>query len=144
MSGLLLSFTGCSVFMVVAVLSYYMYCLDKKRISDPCYKSKVEANRNMKKQQEAIKLKHRMLIFPKSNDMKDIKRFVFQEIDKAEECMLRENYDKAVEHFANGLSLIEDNGKLLNNLGETLPSKMFGEIEKQIQEIKKMLPIINS
>lgn len=57
-------------------------------------------------------------------------------------CMKNKNYDKAVEHFANGLSLVEKNNELLNRLSKNLPQKMYGEVLRQIVEIQTMLPEI--
>lgn len=56
--------------------------------------------------------------------------------------MENENYDKAIEHFANGLSLIDSNYIFLNILSKKLPVKIFMKIKDQTEEIKTMLPEI--
>lgn len=50
-----------------------------------------------------------------------------------------EDYDKAVKHFANGLSLIDFNEKLISTVQKNVPQKICGRIKKQIQEIQTML-----
>lgn len=57
--------------------------------------------------------------------------------------MKHENYDKAVEHFANSLSLIDSNCKLLNILGKKVSLNMYRKIQKQMEKIKILLPEIN-
>lgn len=56
--------------------------------------------------------------------------------------MENENYNKAIEHFANGLSLIDSNCDFLIILKKKLPIKMFTKIKEQTEEIKIMLPKI--
>lgn len=56
--------------------------------------------------------------------------------------MENKNYDKAVEHFANGLSLINPNNKLLNKLSKKIPMDVCKKIQIQIQEIQTLLPKI--
>lgn len=53
--------------------------------------------------------------------------------------MVQKNYDKATEHFANGLSLIDYNCKLIYSLRKKVPLKMYKEIKIQIEEIQNML-----
>lgn len=53
--------------------------------------------------------------------------------------MVHENYEKATEHFANGLSLIDNNYKLVNSIRKSVPLKVFRQIKEQIQEIQNML-----
>lgn len=60
--------------------AYILYYFDKKRISDPCYKFKIEKKRNEMKLKKIDKLKYRLMAFPISNSMKDIKNFVNQEV----------------------------------------------------------------
>lgn len=54
--------------------------------------------------------------------------------------MMNRNYKKATEHFANGLSLIDYNYKLVNTLYKNVPLKMYREIKNQMQKIQTMLP----
>lgn len=56
--------------------------------------------------------------------------------------MMQRNYDKATEHFANGLSLIDYNNKLVNILYKNVPQKMHTEIKNQMQKIRKILPLM--
>lgn len=53
--------------------------------------------------------------------------------------MIHKNYDKAAKHFANGLSLIDYNCKLINSLRKNVPLNMYKQIKLQIQEIQNML-----
>jgi len=53
--------------------------------------------------------------------------------------MIHKNYNKATEHFANGLSLIDYNYKLVNTLYENVPMQMYREIKNQMQKIQNML-----
>lgn len=53
---------------------------------------------------------------------------------------MNRNYKKATEHFANGLSLIDYNYKLVNILYKNVPLKMDREIKNQMQKIQTMLP----
>lgn len=71
----LIIITGLSIF------GYILYHMDQKRITDPYYKQKVQKIRNQIKFKEKEKLKHRLLIFPASNNMKHIKNFVVQEVN---------------------------------------------------------------
>lgn len=62
------------------------------------------------------------------------------QIKKGEEYMGHRNYKKATEHFANGLSLIDYDYKLVNILYKNVPLKMYREIKNQMQKIQIMLP----
>lgn len=54
--------------------------------------------------------------------------------------MLQKNYEKAIEHFANGLSMMDDNYELINTLQKNMPKKIYEQILKEINKIKIMLP----
>lgn len=55
--------------------------------------------------------------------------------------MLHENYNEAIEHFANGLSLVVDNDyKLVNFFNKKLPKDMFIQMLTQIKELQNVLP----
>lgn len=54
--------------------------------------------------------------------------------------MVEENYEEAVKHFSNGLSLIDHDYKLLNRLLGKVPLKVYKQIKIQIQDIHAMLP----
>lgn len=56
--------------------------------------------------------------------------------------MIHENYNKAAEHFANGLSMIDNNSELLNMLSRNVPLKVYEEVRRQMQDIQTMLPEI--
>lgn len=56
--------------------------------------------------------------------------------------MVQNNCTKAVEHFANGLSLIDHDHKLINNLSKNVTQEMCIEIKNQMQKIQTMLPKI--
>jgi len=56
--------------------------------------------------------------------------------------MVQNNFTKAVEHFANGLSLIDHDHKLINNLSKNVTQEMCIEIKNQVQKIQTMLPKI--
>lgn len=56
--------------------------------------------------------------------------------------MMHRNYNKATEHFANGLSLIDYNYKLVSILYKNVPPKMYREIKNQMLKIQTMLPKI--
>lgn len=53
-------------------------------------------------------------------------------------------YEAAVEHFANGLSLVEDYGVLFRSLKDNFPPDMYTEIEIQMEEIREMLPTMRN
>lgn len=53
--------------------------------------------------------------------------------------MVQNNYTKAVEHFANGLSMIDRDHKLINNLSKNVTQEMCIEIKNQVQKIQTML-----
>jgi hypothetical protein len=54
--------------------------------------------------------------------------------------MLYKNCTKAIEHFANGLSLIDYDHKLINILYKNVTPKIYKEIKNQMQKIQTMLP----
>lgn len=70
---------GLTGFLVVG--SYILYYLNKKKIPDPCYKLKVKNKEKRFIQREANELKHRLMAFPTSNNVKYIKIFVTQEVN---------------------------------------------------------------
>lgn len=81
MFGALIKLTGSAI--VVAAMSYMVYNfkrLDNERISDLDYEYNVEQIRREIKRQKKEKLKHRLLKFPKSSDIEDIKHFVLEEV----------------------------------------------------------------
>lgn len=53
--------------------------------------------------------------------------------------MVHENYDKAIEHFENGFSLVDDDYELANTFREKLPLHMFDKMLTEIKELKKLL-----
>lgn len=63
-----------------SILGFILCHMDQKRISDPYYKQKVQKIRDENKFKFKEKLKHRLLIFPASNNKKHIKNFVIQEV----------------------------------------------------------------
>jgi len=70
---------GLTGFLVVG--SYILFYLDKKRISDPCYKLQVKNKENRSIRREENELKHRLMAFPTSNNIEYIKIFVTQEVN---------------------------------------------------------------
>lgn len=66
----------------LSVLGFTFHYLNKKRISDPCYMLMLEKEQDEIKQIKTEKLKHRLLRFPVSDDVKDIEKFITQEVRK--------------------------------------------------------------
>lgn len=58
-----------------------LYYLDKKRISDPCYKLQMKKKQYNIKLRKRNELKHQIIVFPISNNITDIKNFVIQEVN---------------------------------------------------------------
>jgi len=67
-------------FLILGTLGYILYSLDRKRISDPHYKFKVQKERKKMKLKKEEKLKYQLLAFPASNNIIDIKNFVIREV----------------------------------------------------------------
>lgn len=69
-------------FVVAAfsTVAYIIYYLDKVRTLDPSYKYKLIKKHDDIKQNKLKQLKHRLMAFPVSNNMKDIKKFVILEV----------------------------------------------------------------
>lgn len=67
-----------SLTIIVGGILYYM---DKKRISDPCYKIIINRKQDKIKQKEAEKFKYRLLVFPISRNITYIKNFVHREVN---------------------------------------------------------------
>ncbi|XP_050060652.1 uncharacterized protein LOC126551437 [Aphis gossypii] len=125
--------TGLTVFVII------LYDFDRKRRLDQCYNYKVQKKRAEIKLKETDEFRYRLMAFPISNKIKYIKKFVIREIQKGEEYMVQNNYTKAVEHFANGLSMIDRDHKLINNLSKNVTQEMCIEIKNQVQKIQTML-----
>jgi len=64
----------------ISILGYFLYYSDKKRRLHQCYKYEVDQKQAEIKQKEIEEFKYRLLIFPASNKIKYIKKFVIREV----------------------------------------------------------------
>jgi len=54
--------------------------------------------------------------------------------------MVHKNYDQAVIHLSNGLSLTNNSHSLMNIIQKNVPPKIYTQIIEKIQDIQIMLP----
>lgn len=70
----------CFVVVGFSIVVYVLNYLDKIRILDPSYKYKLVKKQNKIKLRKSEELKHRLMAFPVSNNMEDIRKFVILEV----------------------------------------------------------------
>lgn len=110
--------TFCGIIVLAACIYF-----DFKRHQDPHFKKKLKKRRSTLKKvtEKAIKTK-------KSIDLDDSRKkqvIILNEIQVAEDMMVKNEPEEAVHHFAKAISLCSDPDAIIESLEESLPSFVY-------------------
>lgn len=124
-----LSLRNIGIACGVGFLGYCVY-FDHKRRSDPAYKEKVKARRELERLQreseEEIEL-------PPANDQKALEKFFVSEVEKGEELIQAGDYDRAVKHLSYAVVLCPQPQQLLAYMKESLPAPAYLKLVKYLE-----------
>lgn len=124
----------------IAGLCFVGYCFyfDRKRRSDPNFKSNLRKKRLMAKEQEQAARASKSA-FPDFTDQQAVQRFFLQEVQMGESYLEQGDVEKGVEHLANAVVVCGQPTELLNVLQRTLPERVFELLIKKLPELGKNL-----
>lgn len=124
----------------IAGLCFVGYCFyfDRKRRSDPNFKSNLRKKRLMAKEKEQA-ARAAKSTFPDFTDQQAVQRFFLQEVQMGESYLEQGDVEKGVEHLANAVVVCGQPTELLNVLQRTLPERVFELLIKKLPELGKNL-----
>lgn len=124
----------------IAGLCFVGYCIyfDRKRRSDPNFKSNLRKKRLMAKEHEQA-ARAAKSAFPDFTDQQAVQRFFLQEVQMGESYLEQGDVEKGVEHLANAVVVCGQPTELLNVLQRTLPERVFELLIKKLPELGKNL-----
>lgn len=124
----------------IAGLCFVGYCFyfDRKRRSDPHFKSNLRKKRLMAKEHE-LQARAAKSAFPDFTDQQAVQRFFLQEVQMGETYLEHGDAVRGVEHLANAVVVCGQPTELLNVLQRTLPDPVFEMLIKKLPELGKNL-----
>lgn len=124
----------------IAGLCFVGYCIyfDRKRRSDPHFKSNLRKKRLMAKEHE-LAARAAKSAFPDFTDQQAVQRFFLQEVQMGESYLEQGDAARGVEHLANAVVVCGQPTELLNVLQRTLPDPVFDMLIKKLPELGKNL-----
>ncbi|XP_051503963.1 mitochondrial import receptor subunit TOM20 homolog [Myxocyprinus asiaticus] len=96
------------------IIGYCIY-FDRKRRSDPNFKTRL---RERRRPQKAAQL-------PDLKDAEAVQKFFLDEIQLGEELLAQGDYEKGVDHLTNAIAICDQPQQLLQVLQQTLPPPVF-------------------
>jgi len=124
----------------IAGLCFVGYCIyfDRKRRSDPHFKSNLRKKRLLAKEHE-LAARAAKSAFPDFTDQQAVQRFFLQEVQMGESYLEQGDAVRGVEHLANAVVVCGQPTELLNVLQRTLPDPVFEMLIKKLPELGKNL-----
>ncbi|XP_025193731.1 mitochondrial import receptor subunit TOM20 homolog [Melanaphis sacchari] len=124
----------------IAGLCFVGYCIyfDRKRRSDPNFKSNLRKKRLLAKEHE-LAARAAKSAFPDFTDQQAVQRFFLQEVQMGESYLEQGDAVRGVEHLANAVVVCGQPTELLNVLQRTLPDPVFEMLIKKLPELGKNL-----
>ncbi|NXX82228.1 TOM20 protein, partial [Urocolius indicus] len=100
------------------------YCIyfDRKRRSDPNFKSRL---RERERKQKLAKERAGLSKLPDLKDAEAVQKFFLEEIQLGEELLAQGEYEKCVDHLTNAIAVCGQPQQLLQVLQQTLPPPVF-------------------
>nr|BAH71090.1 ACYPI001160 [Acyrthosiphon pisum] len=120
----------------IAGLCFVGYCFyfDRKRRSDPNFKSNLRKKRLLAKEHE-LAARAAKSAFPDFTDQQAVQRFFLQEVQMGESYLEQGDAARGVEHLANAVVVCGQPTELLNVLQRTLPDPVFDMLIKKLPGI---------
>ncbi|XP_064602992.1 mitochondrial import receptor subunit TOM20 homolog [Liolophura sinensis] len=108
-----------------AGICFIGYCIyfDKKRRSDPLFKTRLRERRKRAKEHKPSKSSSTE--FPNLSDPQAMQRFFLQEVQLGEELLAGGEIEDGVEHLANAVAVCGQPQQLLQVLQQTLAPQIF-------------------
>lgn len=119
-----------------ALLLGYCIYFDRKRRSDPNFRSKLRERRKKQKldQERAGQLK-----LPDLKDAEAVQKFFLEEIQLGEELLAQGEFEVCVEHLSNAISVCGQPQQLLQVLQQTLPPPVFQMLLAQLPTVSQRI-----
>lgn len=119
-----------------ALLLGYCIYFDRKRRSDPNFRSKLRERRKKQKldQERAGQLK-----LPDLKDAEAVQKFFLEEIQLGEELLAQGDFEACVEHLSNAISVCGQPQQLLQVLQQTLPPPVFQMLLAQLPTVSQRI-----
>ncbi|KAI2658129.1 hypothetical protein H4Q32_009612 [Labeo rohita] len=118
-----------------AVFIGYCIYFDRKRRSDPNFKTRLR-ERRMK--QRAAQNKSGLAQLPDLKDAAAVQKFFLDEIQLGEELLAQGDYEKGVDHLTNAIAVCGQPQQLLQVLQQTLPPPVFQMLLTKLPTISQV------
>lgn len=117
-----------------AGLFFIGYCVyfDRKRRSDPNFKTKLREKRKLAKQQ---KMRCETTKLPDLTNPEAMQKFFLSEVQKGEELLAEGNIEQGVEHLSNAVAVCGQPQQLLSVLQQTLPPQVFSMLVQKLPSV---------
>ncbi|TRY92575.1 hypothetical protein DNTS_029575, partial [Danionella cerebrum] len=117
---------------------FIAYCVyfDRKRRSDPNFKSKL---RERRKKQKAAQDNAGHAQLPDLKDAAAVQKFFLDEIQLGEELLAQGDYDQGVDHLSNALAVCGQPQQLLQVLQQTLPAPVFQMLLAKLPSVSQRI-----
>ncbi|GAA6100750.1 mitochondrial import receptor subunit TOM20 homolog B [Tachysurus ichikawai] len=114
------------------------YCIyfDRKRRSDPNFRSKL---RDRRRKQKVAQEKAGLSRLPDLKDAEAVQKFFLEEIQLGEELLAQGDYEKGVEHLTNAIAVCGQPQQLLQVLQQTLPPPVFQMLLTKLPTISQRI-----
>ncbi|XP_028829444.1 mitochondrial import receptor subunit TOM20 homolog B [Denticeps clupeoides] len=122
--------------LCAALLVGYCVYFDRKRRSDPDFRSKL---RDRRRRQKAAQEKAGLSRLPDLKDAEAVQKFFLEEIQLGEELLSQGDYDNAVDHLTNAIAVCGQPQQLLQVLQQTLPPPVFQMLLTKLPTISQRI-----
>ncbi|XP_060740904.1 mitochondrial import receptor subunit TOM20 homolog B [Tachysurus vachellii] len=114
------------------------YCIyfDRKRRSDPNFRSKL---RDRRRKQKVAQEKAGLSRLPDLKDAEAVQKFFLEEIQLGEELLAQGDYEKGVDHLTNAIAVCGQPQQLLQVLQQTLPPPVFQMLLTKLPTISQRI-----
>ncbi|XP_077073533.1 translocase of outer mitochondrial membrane 20 [Siphateles boraxobius] len=119
-----------------AILIGYCIYFDRKRRSDPNFKTRL---RERRKTQRAAQDKSGLAQLPDLKDAGAVQKFFLDEIQLGEELLAQGDYEKGVDHLTNAIAVCGQPQQLLQVLQQTLPAPVFQMLLTKLPSISQRI-----
>ncbi|XP_053273977.1 mitochondrial import receptor subunit TOM20 homolog B [Pleuronectes platessa] len=119
-----------------ALLVGYCVYFDRKRRSDPQFRSRL---RERRRKQQAAKERDGQAKLPDLKDAEAVQKFFLEEIQLGEELLAQGDYEKGVDHLTNAIAVCGQPQQLLQVLQQTLPPPVFQMLLTKLPSISQRM-----
>ncbi|CAG5116948.1 unnamed protein product [Candidula unifasciata] len=130
----MLSRTTLGIAAAGAGICFIGYCFyfDRKRRSDPDFKTKLKERRKRSRQQKS---RNGSSTLPDLTNPEALQRFFLQEVQKGEEFLAMGDIEEGVEHLSNAVAVCGQPQQLLQVLQQTLPPQVFALLVQKLPSV---------